>query len=184
MKVPARARTTDTIAATTDMARHKKKLRKGARTRTTAGVGFESPGTFDAAFFSSHLRALVRDRCPNPDETMPAVAIHLATDDVLEVCHVIGLAATWFALAVYDKAEEGGARSMRTELVPYAAIMRITIWRTSPGIPRIGFDPDHPPVAIEKAAGDTGAEQLLRMVGPTACAASSDQSHKPRRPSP
>lgn len=115
---------------------------------------------------------------------MPAVAIHLATGDLLEVCHVIGLAATWLALAVYDTAEEGGARPMRTELVPYAAIMRITISRTSPGAPRIGFDPNHPQVAISKAAGSIGAEQLLRLVGPSARAASRHQDTKPRRPLP
>jgi hypothetical protein len=166
------------------MGRPRKKLRKGARTRKTAGVGFEPPGSFDAAFFSNQLRALVRGRCPNPEETMPAVAIHLATGDVLDVCHVIGLAATWLALAVYDTVTEGVVRSMRTELVPYATIMRITISKGPTGGPRIGFDPDHPPVAIEKAAADTSAEQLLRMVGPTGRAAFRDQDQKPRKPLP
>lgn len=60
---------------------------------------------------------------------------------VLEVCHVIGLAPRWIALAV-----RGGDRSgMRTELVPYALIVRITVRMGPAGEPRVGFNQEQAP---------------------------------------
>lgn len=105
---------------------------------------------FGRSFFLGHLGAYVRDRCPDPDEALPFVHLHLVNGEMLDVCHVIGLTPRWVALAVY----EGTSRAMRTELVPYETILRITI---SPGHAlenHMGFRQEAPP-AVQETAEET-----------------------------
>ncbi|HEU4381998.1 MAG TPA: hypothetical protein VFR85_00745 [Anaeromyxobacteraceae bacterium] len=121
---------------------------------------------FGPGFFLGQLRAFARDRCPDPGEGLPAVQIHLATGEVLDLCHVIGLGPTFVALAVLEG--EGEPRRMRTELVPYQLVARVTI-RPAGGRGHVGFDADHAPhilkagslltpeAALEIAAGDSGS---------------------------
>jgi hypothetical protein len=99
---------------------------------------------FGPAFFVSHLGAFVRDRCPNPEEHLPLVEVHLQNGELLRVCHVIGLSPRWVALAVREGEKAGGA--MRTELVPYEVICRVTIRPIQPGRQVAGFgQADIPP---------------------------------------
>jgi hypothetical protein len=89
-------------------------------------LGATSNAPFSPAFFLGQLRAFARECCPSHLEPLPSVSLHLATGEVLGLCHVMGLAPSFVALAVHDEARGGGATSMamRTELVPYALITR------------------------------------------------------------
>ena len=100
---------------------------------------------FGPVFLLTQLAAFVRDRCPAPAEALPHVHVHLAGGEVLELCHVIALAPRWAAFAIIDASEDDGARPMRTELVPYELLVRITI-RATPGRGgHIGFHQGSPP---------------------------------------
>jgi hypothetical protein len=113
------------------------------------------PYPFGPAFFEAHLGSLVRDRCPDPAEARPVVRLHLLGGDVLDVCHVIGLAPQYVALAVHEEAD----RRIRTEIVPYVTIVRVTISadRHESGI---GFVERTPPALLSESASPT-AEGLL-----------------------
>ena len=99
---------------------------------------------FGPTFFIAQLGRLVRERCPDPQEGLPSVLLQLHDGERLDLCHVIGFAPHWVALAVRDN----GSDAMRTELVPYGSIARVTI-----GAPRgrgthVGFDQSHAPITI------------------------------------
>lgn len=133
-----------------------------AAERQASDGPLEAP--FGPGFFLRQLRAFARDRCPDPGEGLPAVQIHLGTGEVLDLCHVLGLGQAFVALAVLDG--EGEPRRMRTELVPYQLIVRVTI-RLTGSRGQVGFDLDHAPrilgaarpltpeAALERAAGDS-----------------------------
>lgn len=65
--------------------------------------------------------------------------IHLADGDVLDLCHVMGVAPTWVALAISELEAREDAPRMRTELVPYARIVQVTVRSSRIGEPGIGF---------------------------------------------
>lgn len=113
---------------------------------------------FGPAFFAGHLGALVRERCPDPREGLPSVQVHLHDGERLDLCHVIGFAPLWVALAVW----EHGSHAMRTELVSYEFIARVTIGAPGAQRPGIGFDQAHAPMAVsmtpEQALQAAGAE--------------------------
>lgn len=106
---------------------------------------------FGPGFFLTHLHAFARDRCPDPAEALPLVEIHLENTEVLDVCHVIGVTPFWVALAVRET-KSPREPTMRTELVPYQTIARVTIRPLSPSDARIGFDREHAPRVIEQAS--------------------------------
>jgi hypothetical protein len=99
---------------------------------------------FGPAFFAKSLAALVRHTCPDPRDALPAVELHLAGGEVLHVCHIIEIEPTWIALAVRDR----GSGEMRTELVPYSSIVRVTVWGSSSEGPRVGFVQDRAPAVF------------------------------------
>ncbi len=104
---------------------------------------------FGPGFFLGQLRAFARDRCPDPAEMLPAVELHLASGQVLDVCHVMGLAPSYVALAVREAPCTGTHDgSMRTELVPYGLITRVTIRAVRPAGPHVGFSAVHSPHVI------------------------------------
>lgn len=111
---------------------------------------YDAALAFGPSFFLTQLGAYVRDRCPDIEEALPFVHVHLAGGESLDVCHVIGLAPRWVALAVYEPV----SRAMRTECVPYEAIVRITI---SPGHAQgdhMGFYQEADP-ALQETAEET-----------------------------
>lgn len=99
---------------------------------------------FGPAFFAGHLGGLVRERCPDPREGLPSVQVYLHDGERLDLCHVIGFAPLWVAFAVW----EHGSHAMRTELVPYELIARVTIGAPGDQRPGIGFDQAHAPMAV------------------------------------
>ena len=137
-----------------------------------AGEEIRSP--FGPGFFLGQLRAFARDRCPDRAEGLPAVQIHLATGEALDLCHVIGLAPSFVALAVEEGS--GEPRRMRTELVPYQLVARVSI-RSPRDREHVGFDVEHAPrvlethgrltpeAALRKAAGDPEAPRPDRGAG-------------------
>lgn len=104
---------------------------------------------FGPAFFLSQLSDLIRDRCPEAAEALPLVELHLVDGTTLCVCHVMGLSPSWLALAVYD--ERSRDPEMRTELVPYSAILRVSIRPGRPGAHRIGFEQGRQPALVAQA---------------------------------
>ena len=126
----------------------------------TDAVTLDAP--FGPGFFLGQLRAFARDRCPDPDEGLPAVQIHLASGEVLDLCHVVGLGRTFVVLAVLEG--EGEPRRMRTELVPYQLVVRVTI-REAGSRGHVGFDLDHAPRVLQAAAPLTPEAALERSAG-------------------
>lgn len=115
---------------------------------------------FGPRFYLGQLRAFARERCPDPGEALPSVELHLATGTSLELCHVMGLAPTFVALAVHDgPSDPGGRARMRTELVPYALITRITIRANRATDAHVGFDLQHAPAVL---AHEASPEEVLR----------------------
>lgn len=108
----------------------------------------EQRAVFGPRFFLTYLPGLVRERCPEPVESLPRVSLHVASGEILDVCHIIGLAPRWVALAVYDGGEGAGA-AMRTELVPFETILRISIRLPKGGDRAMGFRQDRAPTLHE-----------------------------------
>ncbi len=122
---------------------------------------------FGPLFFVGQLGAFTRDHCPDPAEGLPFVEIHLVDGEVLDLCHVIGVGPAWAALAVND-AQPDGSVKMRTEFVPYAAVVRVTVRPSRPESPRLGFDVGHEPALLAhpddpgRASAADAAEQAVR----------------------
>lgn len=113
---------------------------------------------FGPSFFVGQLAAFVRERCPDPAERLPHVQLWLAGGEVVTICHVIAVAPRWVAIAARTSDARGDKMEMRTELLPYELIARVTI---SGGPPRgrgMGFDQLRPPAII---ADDRTPEQVL-----------------------
>ncbi len=127
----------------------------------------EGPWPFGPTFFLGQLRAFARGQCPDPSEHLPAVTVHLATGEALDLCHVAGLAPTFVALAIREHVTSSGKMLMRTELVPYALITRITI-RPVVDAKHMGFDSEHAPTVV--SGGIATPEDVLR------CAAASPET--------
>jgi hypothetical protein len=117
---------------------------------------------FGPGFFLGQLRAFARDRCPDPAEGLPAVQIHLASGEVLDLCHVVGLGPAFVALAIVEG--EGEPRRMRTELVPYQLVARVSV-RPPGGRVHVGFDVDHAPRVLEAHGLLTPEAALFRAAG-------------------
>ena len=103
-------------------------------------------------FFLGQFGAFVREKCPEPDEALPVVEIHLTDGAVLDLCHVMGVATAWVALAVNDPEAREEVPRMRTELVPYACIVRVTVRSCRAGKPGIGFSDERVSKMFEDGA--------------------------------
>lgn len=126
-----------------------------------AAESFRKP--FGPLYFLTQLRAFVRDCCPAPEDGLPFVELHLVDGTTLDLCHVVGVAPQWVALAVNDEELADGVRRMRTEFVPYATILRVTIRPARVESPGIGFFQEGRPQVLGSSAQDspTAAETAL-----------------------
>jgi hypothetical protein len=123
---------------------------------------------FGPHFFLEQLRAFARDCCPDPADGLPFVEVRLADGEVLDLCHVVGVGPAWVVLAVNDSQPDGAVR-MKTEFVPYAVVVRVTVRPSRPESPRLGFDIGHASALLARScdtARDT-AEQVLCAVAGT-----------------
>lgn len=108
--------------------------------RDAAIVALAQSWPFGPVFFLGQLGAFVRERCPEPGEGLPVVEIHVADGEVLDLCHVMGVAPAWVALAVNDLEARENEPRMRTELVPYARIVQVTVRSSRAEKPDMGFN--------------------------------------------
>jgi hypothetical protein len=106
------------------------------------------PWCFGPQFFALQLSRFVRDHCPTAEESLPQVELHLASGQILDLCHVIGVAPGWVALAVFTGRRREGA-PMRTELVPYGLITRVTVSQGPSSECAIGFDTGREPRVLD-----------------------------------
>lgn len=102
---------------------------------------------FGPDFFLVHLARFIRDRCPDPSEQLPRVDIR-AAGEPLTVSHVIAVVPSWVALAVRDRHDHDA--EMRTELIPYETISRVTVGAAVARSRGIGLDSAHRPAILEK----------------------------------
>jgi hypothetical protein len=121
-------------------------------------TGEDAAIPFGPGFFLGQLRAFARDRCPDSAEGLPAVQIHLATGDVLNLCHVVGPGPAFVALAVRSGREEGAR--MHTELVPYQLIARVSIHAPA-GRGHVGFDIGRVPDLLDASLRHLSPESAL-----------------------
>jgi hypothetical protein len=120
---------------------------------------------FGPSFFLRQLRAFIRERCPDPAEGLPSVQLHLAEGECLEICHVIGIASRWLALAVIETERPVASPTMRTEVVPYGLISRVSVRVARPGPGRVGFEVDRDPALLGGSSSPEAA--FLAMAGVT-----------------
>ena len=118
---------------------------------------------FGPQFFLGHLAAFARDRCPAPEEQLPRVDLWVLGEP-LAVCHVVAVSPSWVAVAVRDRHERDA--EMRTELIPYDAITRVTIGAPVSRGRGMGFDCTHEPKIIEDVVAP--ARMLAMAAQPSA----------------
>ena len=127
--------------------------RAAAAALTKADLSF----TFGPSFFLGNLGRFVRDHCPDPNENLPVVQVHLATGEILDICHIVGVSPRWAMLAVRDSTSHGDG--MAIELVSYELIQRVSIHTRRAGSASVGFSQIVPPEII-------APETLLRAAMP------------------
>jgi hypothetical protein len=139
------------------------------RKRLAALMASDQRVSFGPLFFMQNLRGLVRDRCAEPSEAIPSVHVHLMDGDVLDLCHIIGVSPNWIAMAVHEEEHTERPDQMRTELVPYPLIARVSIQTTRhAGTHPIGFNATLDPEvygSIPSLAGMTPEEALKAVAG-------------------
>lgn len=139
------------------------------RKRMAALMAADQRVSFGPLFFMQNLRGLVRDRCPQPSESIPSVHIHLMDGEVLDLCHIIGVSPNWIAMAVHEEEHAERPDQMRTELVPYHLIARVSIQTTRhEGTHPIGFNATLDPEvygSIPSLAGMTPEQALQAVAG-------------------
>lgn len=101
---------------------------------------------FGPGFFLGPLRRFVRDRCPDPKEDLPVVAVHLVDGERLDVCHIVGVSPRWVMFAVRDPANHRDG--MAVEVVPYEIIRHVRIGSRRAEATAIGFAQTRPPEII------------------------------------
>jgi len=119
---------------------------------------------FGPRFFVAQLAAFVRDRCPDPAEHLPRVELWVGGERI-SVCHIMAVTPHWIAVAAHAEDERA---KMRTELVPYATIGRVTIGRSEIGEHSVGFDVGRRPVVLDVEATSPEEELVLAATSPPA----------------
>lgn len=120
---------------------------------------------FGPTFFVTQLAAFLRDCCPAPEEGLPAVTLAMADGEVIDVCHVEALAARWLAVAAFEDRRKTQPPLMRTEIVPYESILRVTI-RAVHVDGGIGFRADRAPAVVREAATERAVPQRSTLPDP------------------
>lgn len=100
---------------------------------------------FGPRFFLVQLAAFVRDRCPETSERLPHVDLWVQGGPIA-VCHIVAVAPRWVAVAALADHEHG---EMRTEILVYESISRVTISGADLDSRAIGFDRSRRPAFVE-----------------------------------
>ncbi|HVV83381.1 MAG TPA: hypothetical protein VHE35_09890 [Kofleriaceae bacterium] len=118
---------------------------------------------FGPDFFLVHLAAFVRDRCPEEGEHLPRVDLVLADGQSIRICHVIALGPRWVAVAARDDDRRDDRMVMRTEILPYELIARVSIAAGADHGRGIGFDRNRQAVIVADA--QTPEQAFLAAAG-------------------
>lgn len=132
-------------------------------------LGMSAP--FGPPFFLKRLAALVRDGCPLRTDGLPLVLLHLVDGESIDVCHVIGLSESWVVVAAHDPGVPATTAPvrMRTVLIPYETILRVSLAEQAADGSHIGFRQDRPPEMFFSESSDrVTAERALALVARTA----------------
>lgn len=149
----------------------------------TAGDNDPYAPAFGPGFFLNQLSALARDHCPDEKAHLPYVEVHLQDGEILAVCHIIGLASRWVALAVFDENHGNHGRRIRTEMVSYHMITRVTIRLGMPETAHLGFEAHRDEDDLRALYNDHSAEEALQaaMEAPAKTRAAGTEGRNNRR---
>lgn len=102
---------------------------------------------FDGPFYLSALPEVVKQQCQQQPEHVPVVELHLGDGTTLDVCHIISLAPTWFAVAYFRNPSLSD--EVEQALLPYPLVQWITLATHPPHVRRIGFDVERSAAAVQ-----------------------------------
>ncbi|MBI2872554.1 MAG: hypothetical protein HYY00_05100 [Chloroflexi bacterium] len=103
--------------------------------------------TFDASFYRQVLPERVARECQGHPESVPVVNLHLANGRTLDLCHIIHLADTWFAVQYFRDTET--CDDMDIAFLPYELVATVTVSLHHAGSRRIGFRLGERPVPAD-----------------------------------
>jgi len=115
---------------------------------------------FDAGFYRSVLPERVAQECKGHPDGVPVVMLHLTSGRMLDLCHILHLADTWFAVQYFRDAQT--CQDMDTAFLPYELVGMVTVSMQHVASRRIGFDLEHGPVTPD-AGGVTAAAIAAAM---------------------
>ncbi len=101
---------------------------------------------FDGQFYQAVLSEAVRQQCQMSPGHVPVVELHLADGSTLDLCHIVSLAPTWFAVAYFRNPAEGD--EVEQALLPYPLVQWITLSVHPPHLRPIGFDVERSVAAV------------------------------------
>lgn len=126
----------------------------GARAALEELLQTDARCPFGPRFFLRQLGAFVRERCPDSSEQLPHVDLWVHGEPIA-VCHVMAIAPRWVAVAASADHER---MEMRTEIIVYESIGRVTISGASAGRRGIGFRQEQrAEIIVEEALSPEGA---------------------------
>lgn len=140
----------------------------------------EAQCPFGPTFFYTQLRGFVRDGCPEASENWPTVELRLRSGECIQICHIIGVAPLYVALAVYEDDKADDPPAMRTELLPFDQIERVTVRPMQHKSPGFGFNVARVPSLVTQDSMMT-PEQALRAAATGSSASESSHGKEPAR---
>ncbi|MBI4338252.1 MAG: hypothetical protein HY683_10545 [Chloroflexi bacterium] len=93
---------------------------------------------FDAEFYRSVLPERVTKECHGRPDSVPVVNLYLANGRTLDLCHIVHLAESWFAVQSFRDAET--CDDMDLVFLPYELVTEVTVSLYHPAARRMGFD--------------------------------------------
>jgi hypothetical protein len=100
---------------------------------------------FDGPFYEVVLTDMVERQCQANPGHVPVVELHLGDGTTLDLCHIVSLGPTWFAVAYFRN--PAASDEVEQAFLPYPLVQWITLSTHPPHVRRIGFD-----VAMSAAA--------------------------------
>ncbi len=92
---------------------------------------------FDASFYQSVLPERVAQECKANPQLVPVVTLHLASGGRLDLCHILHLADTWFAVQYFRDTQT--CQDMDVAFLPYELVNMVTVSLHHPSSRKLGF---------------------------------------------
>lgn len=93
---------------------------------------------FDADFYRTFLPGWVLKECREHPGDLPVVKLYLANGTVLDLCHIVSLADSWFSVQYFREAET--CTDMDIAFLPYELVTFATVSLHHPSSRRMGFN--------------------------------------------